>query len=284
MDMTIDCSNIFDSIDWGQAWIDAQEERRKPDNPEFWDGRAPYFAHSANISAYAKTFLEYAAILPGETVFDMGCGAGTLTLPLAREGHEVTATDFSPKMLEYLQEACTLEGLDNVRTVHASWEDDWEAAGIEVADVAFASRSIAVRDLKAALVKLNAMARRRVCLTLSSSTAPRYDALLFAALRRQVHRDQDYIYCYNILYQMGVIPECRLISTMKNECYDSYDEACASIGRALGEVSDEERPLLDAFCKEHLLAITDADGTQKWKRDYELPVNWMFISWDKLAR
>lgn len=33
------------------------------------------------------------------TIADLGCGTGTLTQLLAREGHQVTGIDFSPEML-----------------------------------------------------------------------------------------------------------------------------------------------------------------------------------------
>jgi SAM-dependent methyltransferase len=273
--------SLFDSIDWGEAWKEAQEKRRKPDNSGFWDGRAPEFAKKSGLSAYSKAFLEYAALEPEETVFDMGCGAGTLSLPLARAGHTVTAVDFSPKMLEALQESMATEGIKSIRTIQASWEDDWKAANIEPADVAFASRSIAVRDLRAALIKLDAMAKRRVCLTLSAGTAPRHDPLLWEALGRETIRDGDYIYCYNILYQLGIIPECRIITTNKTDSYKTFEEACASIRRALGTTTPEEDVLLEAFCTKHLTRTTDSEGCSLWARDYDLPVDWIFISWNK---
>ena len=63
-----------------------------------------------------------------------------------------------------------------MKTIHADWDDDWSAAGAAVADVAIASRSLDVRDLRAALHKLEAFARRRVCVSLPA------DGLLYPQL------------------------------------------------------------------------------------------------------
>ena len=91
-----------EQIDWAQSWRDAQAQRRKPDNSEFWNNRAPSFLKVAGTSPYAVEFVKRAQLQPGETVFDMGCGSGTLALPLARQGHKVWGCDFSPVMLELM--------------------------------------------------------------------------------------------------------------------------------------------------------------------------------------
>ena len=58
---------------------------------------------------YARDFLELAELRPDERVLDMGCGAGTLAIPLARAEHPVLACDFSPRMLEVLREGIAYE-------------------------------------------------------------------------------------------------------------------------------------------------------------------------------
>ena len=59
----------------------------------------------------------------GKAVLDVGCGPGTLTLPLARGGSRVTALDWSRAMLDSLQnQAATLDCATPV-TVCSPWED-----------------------------------------------------------------------------------------------------------------------------------------------------------------
>jgi deazaflavin-dependent oxidoreductase (nitroreductase family) len=57
---------------------------------------------------------------PGSTVLEIGCGTGTETLKLARQGVTVLACDISGKMLEVLARKAKLEGLNNrIFTLHS---------------------------------------------------------------------------------------------------------------------------------------------------------------------
>lgn len=141
--MTID-------IDWAAAWKEEQLRRNNPDNADMWNERAKGFAKTCGTSPYATAFLERAAIRGGETVLDMGCGSGTLALPLARAGHEVYACDFSQGMLDALMEAAFAEGIaEHIHPMLLAWDDNWNSAGVPVCDVALASRSIATSDMQA---------------------------------------------------------------------------------------------------------------------------------------
>jgi deazaflavin-dependent oxidoreductase (nitroreductase family) len=53
---------------------------------------------------------------PGQTILEVGCGTGTETLSLAKEGIRVVATDVSSKMLTVLQSKATKSGLDGLIT------------------------------------------------------------------------------------------------------------------------------------------------------------------------
>ncbi len=54
-----------------------------------WDEKAKPCTHYKRRSPYAEEFLLRSGIVPGDTVLDMGCGSGTLCLPLADDGHRV---------------------------------------------------------------------------------------------------------------------------------------------------------------------------------------------------
>ena len=61
--------------------------------------------------------LKKAGLSKGQTVFDIGCGSGAVTIHLAKEvGKEgrVYAVDISQKQIEYAKEKVKREGLDNV--------------------------------------------------------------------------------------------------------------------------------------------------------------------------
>jgi SAM-dependent methyltransferase len=69
--------------------------------------------------------LRFAAIEPGETILDLGCGAGIDSILAARRtgpGGRVIALDFLPEMLERTATAAGEAGLDNVETLEAEME------------------------------------------------------------------------------------------------------------------------------------------------------------------
>jgi magnesium-protoporphyrin O-methyltransferase len=49
--------------------------------------------------------------IAGKTILDAGCGAGTLSIPLAAAGATVDAVDFSEKMIEAARERAGREGI-----------------------------------------------------------------------------------------------------------------------------------------------------------------------------
>jgi arsenite methyltransferase len=69
--------------------------------------------------------LRYADIEPGETILDLGCGAGIDAIMAARRTGptgRVLALDFLPEMLERTATGAAELGLDNVETVEGDME------------------------------------------------------------------------------------------------------------------------------------------------------------------
>lgn len=272
--MTID-------IDWRAAWIAEQEHRGRSDDATRWDERSANYAKVSGTSSYASTFLDYAGVREGETVLDMGCGSGALALPLAQDGHEVYACDFSRGMLDALMETAFCLGVnEHVHPMLLAWDDDWTTAGVPVCDVALASRSIATGDMQAALAKLDEHARRRVCITLTTGLSPRVDPVLLDAIGREQPRYPDCVFAFNILWGMGVHPELSYIDSSRQSRFGSFDEAIDKTCDAMG-TTDEERERLIAYSRQHLHQVHDADGGTCWEYDHTRVTPWAFFAWDK---
>jgi len=261
-------------IDWATEWATARGADPRS-GPEEWDERAPSFASHADDPGFAGQLL--GLIEPGRSwsVLDVGCGPGTLAVPLARRTARVTALDFSPAMLVHLRERCRAEGIANVAPVLASWEDDWNALGIGPHDLALASRSLAVDDLGAALEKLDARSRRVACLCTSVGDGPR-DRRVLEAMGRTVRPGPDYLYVYGQLRGMGICADVALLGREDWRVFESPEAAAADLAGMVPRVTADERARLLAFLRR---SLTPCPGGLRFPEPRT--VRWAVIWWRK---
>lgn len=295
-------------IDFDAAWRHLQQTTKAPDDCQRWNKKAARYDSRDAKNLYAEAFVELAGVQPGETIFDMGCGTGTLAAEMATRGHKVIVGDFSSGMLAKLRENMALrdikvaESLDaltpgSVFPLRMSWEDDWSQFGLRenMADVAFASRSIAVADLRSALRKLSSIARRRCCITMTTGTSPRVDARVLAELGVGAELNRDYIYAFGMLAQAGFEPEVRYIHSSRKDSFESKDDAFGDFSQmidigapALSEVERlQAQANLREWLAEHLVDNPEAGMPDKkgypqgpLTLDYQRVVPWAFISWN----
>lgn len=212
---------------WNELWKAKQARYTIDHDAEFWNKRAKSFTNKDAPGSYTDRFLQLADIREGENIMDMGCGTGNLAIPLAQEGHDVLAADFSSVMLERLQERMRIDSVRSIRTIQLSWYDDWADKGIEPKsfDVCLASRSVATNDLEDALVKLSTTAKRYVCITLSCDSSPRIDDRALREIGLEQHPGYDDVYALAILQGLGFLPKVDHIKTERVDAFDSFDAA-----------------------------------------------------------
>ena len=121
-----------------------------------WNERADQFAQSMDDERPQKRtagfleFLEEAGFsTEGARVLDIECGPGTLSLPLARAGADVTALDISTGMLDRLKETGQNEGLRINAVEYPWWTADIDKLGFRNKfDLVIASMTPGVRDVE----------------------------------------------------------------------------------------------------------------------------------------
>ncbi len=263
-------------LDWASLW--QQANHNKPSQKKQatdWDQKAASFATRTVHSVYTEKFLALLAPQPGWSILDVGCGPGTLAIPLAQQVQQVCAIDFSANMLSILKKRAKAKGLNNICCHQLAWEDDWAAHGVQPHDVAIASRSMAVTDLKDALLRLNAFATKRVCITDRVKFGPK-DPDAFAAIGRKKATTPDYIYTVNLLYQLGLLPTVNYIKLEGTLHYKDFNEALASYTWMFKDLSPTE--------KHHLKQYVDSIATRH--KDNSITLHrrhvptWAFISWE----
>lgn len=283
---------------WAERYRDYYRASGRKDDPAVWNRRAASYSDNPGQSVYAQGFLEELRLdelcrsLKKErlSILDIGCGPGTLALPLAAQGHELVCVDFSSQMLEVLESRAAAQGLSElVHTTCLAWEDDWKVAGLGPCDVVIASRSSMVADLSQALRKMDEFALHRAALSFSYYDNPKYDPVLskYFGCQQKGGIQQDFV--LNILKEQGIEPRISHITCMRESAYETkaaaFEAARKQLSREWGApLSSAQEQELRAYMDKHLMC--DKDGGAKnpleaWRLDYQHEVEWIFVSWDK---
>ena len=277
------------SINWNEMWRATDDSKERSNNLEFWNSYAPRFRKKLKEpDPYIEIFYDYLEAKPSDTLFDMGCGSGTLAIPFAKKGHEVFAADFSPEMLKYLKQGAEEEGVaDRIHTIHLNWNEDWSVRDLPKCDIAFSSRSFITRDLTSSLEKLESVAKRRVCIGAWDSPASGYDRHLGKAIGYERPGIGTHYMIMGELMDMDVFPEMKYIySPFGPAKYSSPQEAEESLRRGFTHMTAEQEKKFAHYLKEHLIHHPekvkyhgkDMDGF--WQLDHNDNSSIAFISWN----
>ncbi len=233
-----------------------------------WDAKSATMAASVINSPYVNDFISRMKLTGDEVVLDIGCGPGTLAIPLAKRVKEVIAIDFSPKMLEELKAYALREGVTNIKTYHLGWEDDWSI--LPSADIAVASRSMEVADMEKALTKMSAQASKGCYLTYKVGGSF-IDKEILDFIGKKITTKPDCWYIPLILYAQGYLPTLEYIATQAGALrYSTSDEFVQSLIWSVHHLDDEQqvkaREYYDTF-------IVGKNRSPK-------PFTWAFIGWE----
>ena len=271
----IEESNIL-QIDWNERWKQVNQSASwRNRGEEDWDERAKEFQRWVKTDDYIEQVLSRIKVDASSTVLDIGCGQGKLTIPLAKRVKSVIALDISKEMLKYVSENAAGEGLNNIKCVNKGWEDVVTGEDIEICDVAIASRSLVWFDLKEALSKINRVSRQRVYLTRVASPSP-FDAGVYRAIGREYKPGPDYIYVYNLLYEMGIYADIKVFESGSRVCYPNPDKALDDWRWKIGKLKPGEEERLRTHLVERL---EGGNGTFELRTESK----WALICWEKSA-
>ncbi len=232
-----------------------------------WDDKSKEMAVSVINSPYVNDFISRMDISGDEVVLDIGCGPGTLAIPLAKKVKEVIAIDFSKQMLAQLEAYAAREGVTNIRTYHLSWEDDWSI--LPTIDIAVASRSMEVKDIDEALLKMSHQATKACYLTYKAGGSF-VDMDILEYIDKKIVTKPDFWYIPVLLYQHGYLPRIDYIETKRGSIRaGNADEFVQSLIWSVHELSEEQQRKAREYYDKFIAA---QDRQPK-------PFIWAFISW-----
>ncbi|WP_158783306.1 class I SAM-dependent methyltransferase [Pantoea sp. BAV 3049] len=192
---------LIDDIDFAALYQQQLRlAKRTEKSPEYWDGRAQEMSAicASPQSPYLQQLLAKIDFTGASTLLDVGCGPGTVCLNAASRLEQVYGIDYSSGMLEAAAQKAKVMGVNNVTLLQRAWEECWDE--LPVCDIAVASRSTLVGDLRDAMFKLNQQARLRIYTT-HTVTGRFGDPQPGEEEKPEL---PNYIYAVNVLYQMGI--------------------------------------------------------------------------------
>ena len=265
-----------DRIDWNELWKEAVNKLPKKNNSKSWDKIAPQFDQWMKKDDYPQELLSKIQVESGDTVLDIGCGNGVITIPLAQKASSVTAMDISMNMIELLQDNAANHNLSNIKFINEGIEDV-KAGEIGYHDVVVASRSLnGIADIKPELEKINKIAQKYVYITLWGVDNREFESRMAELLGRESYNHPDYTILHNLLHEMGIQANVEFLKSNTRNYYSNIDEALDRIKWRIGDLNEEEESLI----KEHLKTTLakNPDGSLSYSRNNS---KWVLIWWEK---
>ncbi|HBG22745.1 MAG TPA: class I SAM-dependent methyltransferase [Peptococcaceae bacterium] len=263
-------------------WVEIQKRlMRMPamaekDPGKFWGKTAFMYDKMSKLETdYTINQLDTLILAPTDSVLDVGCGPGRLAVPIAKRVARVTAIDASDEMLRYCMKNAQEQGITNITPKVLDWSKAVVGEDIEKHDVVIASRSVGLQDL----IKLNSAANKYVFI-LSFANSPSLKEVqmsFFEGISEEklpdvrMNRMFGYNIMFNILYDLGIDPNLKVVKDGFTRKYDSRQDAYDDL-RQLDEVTREREPIFRKNVDKYLLE--QPDGGVRLLRETKTYIMW----------
>lgn len=217
-----------------QCWADCWDAVSRQDSAvsdtwlaSFWSKRSAMYSQNMSRDNGEKRVADALALLndagfspAGAHVLDIGCGPGTLSLPLARAGANVTALDIAPGMLDQLRGAARNEELVLTPVECSWWTADIDQMDFrDQFDLVIASMTPGIRD-RECFDRMTACSKK-FCYY-SGFVRREWDKAYTDISRYVLHEDfnnrvTSMLYPFMYLYSQGHTPLTRFSQTVWKE-------------------------------------------------------------------
>jgi len=205
-------------IDWSEEWKVHREnsswnrwlKEKGISNEQYWDSYefGDKYEEYNRIAGYPGAILERMLHLldPRSTVLDIGSGPGAYAIPLARVARNVTVVEPSQGQIARLMRRAELEGLENIEVINKRWQDV-DGSELERYTIVNAAYCFQMHDIKDELQKMLDVTGKALFL-ISLADHDFYD--VYQKVFGEQKSDPDYIFLYNLLYQMGCLADVEI--------------------------------------------------------------------------
>lgn len=265
------CIENPNDVNWTGFWAERLDGKVNKD----WDKAAGGFYKRTRNDDYQDALFEKLILDENDTVLDVGCGEGTVTIPIAKRVKKVIGLDSSVKMLEYLEKRAEDENITNIETVLKPIEEiRYDEIGD--VDVVVCSRSLnGIIPIEGVLTELNRIADRYVFITVFGPENKKIEKDFERHLGKRTEDFPDYNYFFNILFNLGIYANVERFDLNNYREYGSIEEAMDNGKFRLDLYSDEEKEKLRNYLEEILTCENGKYFNVKDKAD------WVMLWWKK---
>lgn len=267
------CVSNPDDLDWLEFWEEKLENKITKD----WDKAAEGFYKRSKRDSYQEELLKRLKLSKDDTVIDVGCGEGSITIPIAKKVKSVTGLDSSKKMLEFLNKRASEEKIENIETILCDIEDiSYDELGDY--DVVVASRCLnGIVPIKETIRELNKIANKYVFFTVFGPDDRKLVKDFEASIGKDANSFPNYNYLFNILFNMGIYANIERLEIPNMHEYNSIEEIMNNRKFRTDAMSDEEKEKLRKYLEENTEINPE---TRKLYSPLDT-TDWMLFWWKK---
>ncbi|MGN4124716.1 class I SAM-dependent methyltransferase [Lysinibacillus sphaericus] len=255
-------------------WQGQMPERMVNDHLEeqFWSQSIARKKTGQTDPYAARIFAEIKrSIQPEHSVLEIGPGWGNYTFPLADYVRELTCVDSSASILTYLQ-SC-LQHKEHVSYVHAKWEELGEN-DMQTHDIVIGVNCFyRMYEIKAALFHMNRLAKKRAIIGMTTGPIQPHYELLHTKYGYDIKFPRrDYIEFLNLLYEMDIYAECKVIPLKRVYEYDTYEQLVTTQSKKILNMDFNRAHIEESLAP----FIEEKDGRYYYRHDFHAAL----VSWE----
>lgn len=265
------CIENPNDLNWNEFWAEKLANKHEKD----WDKAAHGFYRRTHKEDYNNALFNKLILDKEDSVLDVGCGEGSITIPIAKRVKKVIGIDSSPKMLELLEKRAKNNNINNIKSILKPIEEI-KYSEIGDVDVVVCSRSLnGIIPIENVLKELNKIANKYVFITIFGPENKKIEKDFEKLIGRKTEDFPDYNYFFNILFNMGIYANIERFDLNNYRKYNSIEEAMDNGKFRLDLYNDTEKKELKSYLEN---ILTKKDGEYYNVKD---KADWILIWWKK---